>query len=145
MEWKYSLTLSKKYYESVGLESEEIVKEINAMFLESVGEILHISHLSSENRIQLYFDNTTTHVGFHDRLAVMLCFKQSIFSNPTSLPAVHLTAEDPLHLFFSSTRLFVCSDIVKPQIVGDSFSASLYTLLIKGRQRVIINMNPIRS
>lgn len=74
----------------------------------------------------------------------MLGFDQDRYMIDNSTAKL-ITAANPPDMYFGSTRIFVYSNLVKSQIVGDTFAPLLYSFPIRGKQREVITTNPVRS
>lgn len=135
------LILTRSHYGSL----KQIVEEF--LSLTSFWERKQVFVYNKEkNRIGIQFDKNEElfQVCLSNKLKHVLGFVEDNYTRPTEEKLEKLFAEDPPDLYFGSTRAFVYTQCIEPQVVGDSFVPLLFSFPVKGGEREPISIYPDR-
>lgn len=124
----FYMFLKQKHYGDI----TQIVREINDGFpnLSRVKKI--ITYSAERRRVFFDFGQNIKKFKFSENLRQILGFSSTEL---TKTSVNYSLAENPVDLSLKQTRLFVYTDIIEPQIVGDTFAPLLTSTSFVGYER----------
>jgi len=136
-----SCVLGSKHYGDIN----QLIKAVKTSITEKIQVTNFISYNKERNRVIIDLNYPAVfEVTISKRLALVLGLNNTEIRGFQSGGGKYI-AENPPDLLFGTRRLFVYTDIVVPQFVGNTFAPLLRSIPLKGEERQPVTVNPVRN